>query len=178
MDRFFIISGCSGGGKSTLLAELKRRGYETIEEPGRRIIAEERAGSGLALPWVDLAAFARRAIDMSLRDREQAKAVPGVVFFDRGLIDAAAALQHATGDPVLQRYAKERYNARVFMTPPWPEIHRNDADRRHGFKQATEEYERLLTAFASLGNVIEVLPKTGVAERADIVTARSSGTTA
>ncbi|MGG2475815.1 AAA family ATPase, partial [Rhizobium sp. BR5] len=26
MDRFIILSGCSGGGKSTLLAELARRG--------------------------------------------------------------------------------------------------------------------------------------------------------
>ena len=42
-DRFVIISGCSGGGKSTLLAELARRGYRVVEEPGRRIVAEELA---------------------------------------------------------------------------------------------------------------------------------------
>jgi predicted ATPase len=38
LDRFVVISGCSGGGKSTLLAELARRGYRTVEEPGRRIV--------------------------------------------------------------------------------------------------------------------------------------------
>jgi predicted ATPase len=48
MDRFVAISGCSGGGKSTLLFELKRRGYAVVEEPGRRIIAEELSGSGQA----------------------------------------------------------------------------------------------------------------------------------
>jgi predicted ATPase len=33
MNRFVVISGCSGGGKFTLLAELGRRGYATVEEP-------------------------------------------------------------------------------------------------------------------------------------------------
>lgn len=169
MDRFVIISGCSGGGKSTLLSELKRRGYAVVEEPGRRIIAEELKGSRRALPWVNLAAFAERAVEMSLRDRGRAKNMPGMVFFDRGLIDAAAALEHATGKPTLRTYSTVRYNPRVFMTPPWPEIYGNDADRQHDLQQATEEYERLLVAFSSLGYAIEVLPKIGVVQRADLI---------
>src|SRR3546814_5610629 len=97
-----IISGCSGGGKSTLLREMAHRGYAVVEEPGRRIIAEEREGSGHALPWVNLAAFAERAVELSLEDRARAKDLRGPVFFDRGLIDAAAALEFATGRHVLQ----------------------------------------------------------------------------
>ena len=60
-DRFVVISGCSGGGKSTLLSELGRRGYGTVEEPGRRIVREEMLGEGSALPWTDATAFARRS---------------------------------------------------------------------------------------------------------------------
>ena len=41
MENFVTISGCSGGGKSTLLSELRRRGFATIDEPGRRIVADE-----------------------------------------------------------------------------------------------------------------------------------------
>ena len=123
MDRYVVISGCSGGGKSTLLGELERRGYTVFEEPGRRIIAEERRGSGRALPWVSLSAFAERAIEMSLEDRERAKGVSGMVFFDRGLIDAAATLEYATGKPILKSYSAVCYNPLVFMTPPWP-VHR------------------------------------------------------
>lgn len=176
MDRFVVISGCSGGGKSTLLLELKRRGYAVIDEPGRRIIAEELGGSGRALPWVDLAAFAERAVEMALRDRDRATSLPGVVFFDRGLVDAAAALEHATGKPALKTYSKERYHRRVFMTPAWPEIYTNDAERQHDLQEAIEEYERLLSAFASLGYALEVLPKTGVAQRADFVIERLTST--
>jgi predicted ATPase len=169
MDRFVVISGCSGGGKSSLLAELNRRGYQVIQEPGRRIIAEELKGSGQAMPWVDLAAFAQRAVELSLRDRDRAKTMAGIVFFDRGLIDAAAALEHATGKTILKAYVEARYNSRVFMTPPWPEIYVNDSDRQHGLQEAIAEYERLLVAYASLGYAIEVLPKVGVDQRADII---------
>ncbi|MGO4213890.1 AAA family ATPase, partial [Terriglobus sp. YAF25] len=68
MYRFVILSGCSGGGKSSLLEELARRGYSVVEEPGRRIVREETEQGGLTLPWMDVAAFLRRAIAISLAD--------------------------------------------------------------------------------------------------------------
>ena len=169
MDRFVIISGCSAGGKSALIAELQRRGHSIVDEAGRRIIAEELDVGGSALPWLDLAAFAKRAIAMSLDDLNAAAKFRGFVFFDRGLIDAAAAFEHATGTPVLKNYEEERYNKRVFVTPPWPEIYSNDVDRRHDFQEAVAEYYRLLTAFASLDYDVVVLPKADVADRADFV---------
>ena len=123
MESFVTISGCSSGGKSTLLAELRRRGFATIDEPGRRIVTEELKRGGRALPWVDGVAFARRAIEVSLADRALAEASAGWVFFDRGLIDAAAALEHLTGEPLIESVGLVyRYNKRVFLAPPWPEI--------------------------------------------------------
>jgi predicted ATPase len=170
MNRFVVVSGCSGGGKSTLLEELARRGHATLEEPGRRIVREETARGGTALPWSDIAAFARRAIARALEDREAAARHEGWVFFDRGLIDAAAALEHATGEPALERYGRaHRYNTRVFLTPPWPEIYGADAERRHDFAAALAEYERLLEAYPRLGYEVVVLPKVSVAERAEFV---------
>ena len=101
MQHFVVISGCSGGGKSTLLIELAKRGYAIVDEPGRRIVKEELEGEGAALPWVDGVAFARRAIELAVADRAAASRLRGWVFFDRGLVDAAAALQHMTGEPAL-----------------------------------------------------------------------------
>lgn len=182
MDRFVVVSGCSGGGKSTLVAELALRGYATVPEPGRRIVARESASGGLALPWVDLAAFARAAIAMALADRaalmtEDAPA-PGAdpVFFDRGLIDAAAALEHETGEKVLADLAAaHRYNPLIFMTPPWPAIYTQDPERRHGFQDALAEYERLLAAYPAHGYEVVPVPRTSVAARADFVLERLGG---
>jgi predicted ATPase len=165
-----VISGCSGGGKSTLLAELKRRGHAVVEEPGRRIVREELAGDGAALPWVDPAAFARRAVAMAQADRDAAADLQGWVFFDRGLVDAAAALEHAAGGAVLEPLGRtHRYHHGVFLTPPWPETYVKDSERPHGFEVARAEYERLLEAYAALDYAVSILPKTGVAARADFV---------
>ncbi|MEH0292112.1 AAA family ATPase [Agrobacterium sp. CCNWLW71] len=172
MNRFIILSGCSGGGKSTLLAELARRGFVTVEEPGRRIVIEETRNNGTALPWIDIEAFARRAITMALEDRQKAPA-DGLVFFDRGLIDAATALRHVGGDGFIDTLKNtHRYNPLVFLTPPWPEIYRGDDERRHGFDAAVEEYERLVRDYEALGYDSVVLPKSGIEERADFILAR------
>jgi predicted ATPase len=172
MDRFIVISGCSGGGKSTLLGELARRGYATVEEPGRRIVEKERASGGSALPWIDASAFARRALAMALADRKLAETAAGLVFFDRGLIDAAAALQHLSGDDHLSPLIRaHRYNRRVFLTPPWREIYAQDDARRHGFDAAVAEYDRLLSAFPAAGYQPEVLARAPVSARADAVLA-------
>lgn len=170
-ERFVVISGCSGGGKSTLLAALAGRGFATVEEPGRRIVAQELAGEGLALPWVDMAAFARRAMALALEDRARAGASEGWVFFDRGLVDAAVALGGAKA-AVRDGTEEHRYHRTVFLTPAWREIYVTDPERQHGFDDAVAEYERLERAYTALGYEVVVLPKTGVSERVDFVLER------
>ncbi|MBB4952672.1 putative ATPase [Agrobacterium vitis] len=171
MNRFVILSGCSGGGKSTLLSTLKARGFATIEEPGRRIVAQEQAADGVALPWINMAAFAQRAITMALEDRERAASLPGWVFFDRSLIDAATARHAATGDNAQLNALKyqHRYYTRVFLTPPWPEIYQQDAQRQHDMAAAEEEYQRLLATYPALGYEVIVVPKAPVEERVEFV---------
>jgi predicted ATPase len=168
--RHVILSGCSGGGKSTLLAALAARGFATVAEPGRRIVAEEMQGDGKALPWVDLEAFARRAFAMASEDRRRHEKAARWVFFDRGMIDAAVALQQATGiaaSATLRGTA--RYHRQVFLTPPWPEIYRTDAERPQGLDAGIAEYRRLLIGFDRLGYETIILPKADVGARADFV---------
>ena len=87
-----------------------------------------------------------------------------------GLIDAAAALEHMTGKPVLTALGPaNRYHQRVFLAPPWPEIYETDPERRHGLDVALAEYSRLLETYPSLGYEVLILPKVGVSERADFI---------
>lgn len=168
-SRHVVISGCSGGGKSTLLAALTARGFDTVSEPGRRIVDEELAGTGRALPWVNLAAFAKRTIEVAALDQRLAPE-DRWTFFDRGLVDAASALEFASGEPLhdtLSNYAP--YHRRVFLTPPWPEIYVNDQQRRHDLADAIAEYERLVEAYDWLGYEAVVIPKVAVEERADFI---------
>ena len=171
IDRFVVISGCSGGGKSALLEELRRRGYATVEEPGRRIVKEQLLSGGTALPWIDGVAFAQCCIALALSDRKSARRLQGRwVFFDRGLIDASVALRHLTGEPALSAIRRShRYHRRVFLAPPWPEIYVTDNERRHGLDAGVAEYQHLIDAYPALGYEVTILPKVDVGQRAEFV---------
>lgn len=169
-NRFVVLSGCSGGGKSTLLEELRRCGHGIIEEPGRRIVQMELENGGAALPWNNLEAFARKAIQLATDDLKQAASMPGLVFFDRGLIDAAVALQFIANEPLAQS-RRNRYYGTVFLVPPWQEIYVADGERRHSFAEAEDEFERLYIAYRELQYKVILLPKESTQARAQFVLA-------
>ncbi len=117
-------------------------------------------------------AFARRAIELSLSDHDHARTLPGWVFFDRGLVDAASALEHATGEQVLKQIKSSHcYNRTVFLTPPWREIYVTDPQRQHRFENAVAEYKRLEHVYPMLDYRVVVLPKVSVGSRADFLLA-------
>ncbi|MEO5867522.1 MAG: AAA family ATPase [Sphingomonas sp.] len=158
--RLVVLSGGSGGGKSTLLTALAQRGFGTVPEWGRAMIA---AGSS---PWADPVGFLRRAVAKAQHDREAAIERGGLIFFDRSLVDVASALQYLAHEPVLHALCDAaRYDRRAFLAPPWPEIYVNDEDRRHGFDRALAEYERLARDYPALGYEVVILPKVSVEER-------------
>jgi predicted ATPase len=176
VDRFVILSGCSGGGKSTLLDELGRRGHAVVAEPGRRIVAEQMADGGTALPWLDPVAFLRRVLALAQAEHDAALGAKDWVFFDRGVIDAAVGLHHLTGQPDLATLARRyRYHGRMFLLPPWPEIYIADAERRHRLDAAVAEFDRLAVTYPALGYEADVLPRVSVAARADSVLAALAG---
>ena len=123
-----------------------------------------------ALPWVDGVAFARRAIEMALADRADADRHAGWVFFDRGLIDAAAVLQHRTGELALTELGRRhRYHRCVFSRRPGGRSTCPTRNGAIGFEDAVAEYERLIESYGGLGYDVVMLPKAGVAARADFV---------
>ena len=175
INKFILITGCSGGGKSTLLSALADRGYSTVAEPGRRIVSEELAGHGAALPWVNPRAFAERAVRVAQSDLGKAQHTEGLTFFDRGLIDAALALEHSGGSSASEILGNSRtYSRRIFVVPPWEAIFANDPERRHSFAAAVEEHTRIIQALDRLGYEIYELPRVSVFERVQIVLQNSS----
>jgi predicted ATPase len=165
LPRRIVISGCSGGGKSTLVDALAGRGFPVVLEPGRRIVQ-----SGGPMPWHDPAGFARRAVALALDDWEQSAITSGTVFFDRGLVDAIEALRHVTGtEPPEAVGLGARYDPLVFLAPPWPDLFAPDADRRHDLTTAIAEYERLHAAYPALGYRPVLLPDVSVADRVAFV---------
>lgn len=170
--RFVVLSGCSGGGKSTLLAALSRRGHAVYPEPGRQVVKEQRLIGGDALPWADMGGFVALTVSRSVHFLVTAAASDGRAFFDRGIVDQAAALEHlGLPVPASLRAALERlrYHDTVFMVPPWQDVFRTDAERHHGFESAVAAYETLCRVYRRLGYRPVVVPQATPAERAAFV---------
>jgi predicted ATPase len=160
-DRFVVLSGCSGGGKSTLLTALERRGFIVFEEPGRQIVKEQQFLTGNALPWTDPLQFVELSISRSIHQMARAARVDQRSFLGRGIVDAISFLEHLCL-PVplhLENAVKQlRYHRRVFIAPSWPEIFAADAERRHSFDEAKAQYSSLLRTYERLGYSLVELP--------------------
>jgi len=172
--RAVVITGCSGGGKSTLLAELGGRGHRVFPEPGRQIVREQDWIGGDALPWTAPVKFAELVLSRALHQRISAAAAKGLAFFDRSVVEPLSGLTRMglrVPDHFQRAAERCRYDETVFVAPPWPEIYRQDAERRHGLEEALAEYEPLLATYRGLGYRLVELPKVTVAERADFVLA-------
>ncbi|MEL6610039.1 MAG: AAA family ATPase [Pseudomonadota bacterium] len=166
MPRRILITGCSGAGKSTLCAALSERGHSVVPEPGLRIVHAEKTTGGAALPWLDMEAFLWRALKMSRDDIESARAVAGVVFHDRGLLDAAVGLRDHIGVPFRETLNDGfPYAQPVILAPPWHACFAQTEDRQHSFEDATREYRSILAALRELRCEVIELPFVDVATR-------------
>jgi predicted ATPase len=172
-----VVSGCSGGGKSTLLDELGRRGFQVQPEPGRQIVKEQSLIGGAGLPWEDTAQFVELCASRSMYFYNSVRLSTGTraAVFDRSLVDGVAGLERsslAVPDHLRMALQKYRYAERVFLTPPWQELFVADAERQHSFADAVAEYEHLLIQYPAYGYEVVVLPKIGVQARADFFEAQ------
>jgi predicted ATPase len=173
-DRFFVLTGGPGSGKTTLNEALKARGFATTEEAGRGVIRQEMESGGDGLPWIDRERFAGLMFDWELRSYRDAERQDGPVIFDRGLPDTIGYLR-LEGLEVPAWMEEEawrlRYNARVFIAPPWKEIYGSDEERRQSWEVAVRTYEVMVETYTGLGYELTELPRATVEQRADFVAA-------
>ncbi|WP_243699125.1 AAA family ATPase [Pseudomonas sediminis] len=122
-----------------MLAALAQKGQNVVEEAGREIIRDQQAIAGLGLPWHDPRLFAELMLAWELRAHRQALTRKGPVFFDRSLVDIIGYLRLndlPVGEHLLQAVRQLRYQRQVFLLPHWPQIYRNDHERRQDAAEA------------------------------------------
>ncbi|TDN57342.1 AAA family ATPase [Halothiobacillus neapolitanus] len=169
--RFHVITGASGGGKSTLVAALKDLGYSTVPEAALAIMREQLECNGKILPSVDRTAFMEAVLARSIRDYETAQSLNGPVFFDRGIPEWVRYLG-ASAEPSAVAATSLRYASTIFVAEPWPDIYVCDHYRQHGFERAARSYETTISAYIGAGYKTCVLPKASVQERVEFIRAK------
>ena len=107
-------------------------------------------------------------LSWEIRSYHQAAREPGVVFFDRGVPDVVGSyllLGRPVPGHVMRAAETFRYHQRVLIAPPWPEIYRNDQERRQDHDEAVRTYDAMVAAYTRLGYELVSLPRTGVPAR-------------
>lgn len=169
-NNFFVLTGGPGGGKTSLLQALKERGINFIPETARAII-QNRLRAGLP-PRPAPREFALEIFERDWENYAGNISVTDPLFFDRSFLDSAAMIHEAD----LEMYAairevvdRNRFNNKVFITPPWEAIYQADSERDQTWEEAVHVYQRLYTWYEDQGYDLVVLPKGSIEQRVEFV---------
>ncbi|GAA3086665.1 AAA family ATPase [Streptosporangium carneum] len=177
-ERFVVITGGPGAGKSTLIEALGRHGFACVPEAGRAIIRDQTAIGGRALHQADSLLFAEIILAWEMRSYRHAAGQTGTVFFDRGIPDVVG-YHLLLGRPVPPHVSAAarlfRYHPRVFVAPPWQQIYAHDRERTQDFAEAVRTHDAMVDAYTRHGYELITLPRDGVDSRVAFVRAQSPG---
>ncbi|MDX1437623.1 MAG: AAA family ATPase [Anaerolineales bacterium] len=165
----FVLTGGPGGGKTSLLEALARRGYRGVPDTAREIIKARKAVGQSPRP--DPKVFARMVFDADVQNY-MTSSDTALTFFDRGVVDSLGMLYESCAMPVLEieEYLR-RYpcNPTVFLLPSWEEIYLNDGERDQTFAEAVQVFERVISWYGRCGYEPLEVPFGPVSERLDFV---------
>lgn len=174
---FYVFTGGSSSGKSSIIDGLREAGHICVPEAGRIVVREENASGGDGQPWVNLERFADLIFEKALEAFESHEALSTPVFFDRSFIEAlscAKGLERETPQRHIDIARSHRFNPKVFVTPPWQEIFTNDAERKTTFEAAVVDYEVNTATYRECGYELIEVPRLSVEERVAFVLERVS----
>ena len=170
---FFVFTGGGGSGKTTLLRHLAAMGECVVEENIRAVIREQAAAGGRGVPWIDPALCSELTTARDIADFDRLDAEIRRVFFDRGLMDMVGANGVPPSPALTEAVRTRRYNARVFVFPPWEAIYATDSERHEPFSRMAAVHASILETLPALGYAPVVVPTGRVEDRAAFVLERA-----
>lgn len=170
---FFVFTGGGGTGKSTLIEHLRAQGERVVDENIRAVIREQVAAGGRAVPWIDPKACCDLTTARDIADFDRLASETARVFFDRGLMDMYGTNGVPPSPELVEAIRTRRYNARVFVFPPWREIYATDGERRDDWSKMEAVFDQILRTLPELGYEPVVVPKASLEARAAFVLTQS-----
>lgn len=171
-NNFFIITGGPGAGKTTLINELKKLGYNCIPDMAREVIKEElQKKNSDILPWKNKAKFQERVLYRQLESYKEVDPKK-ITFFDGAPLDLIAYIQRAGLEvsPELQVEAeKATFNNKVFILPPWREIYHTDTERKQSYQESVDVYNAIYKTYKNYGYELIEVPKTNLQDRVKFI---------
>jgi predicted ATPase len=175
-NKLIVISGCSGGGKSTLINELSKMGYVVVHEAATEILNQQLKENGQTTPWQNPAGFCKLLIEKSVEDFHRAKAMTDVydntIFFDRSYLEGIRYYKKLNTID-LNKYDffinDLRYFDTVYLTPPWEEIYCQNETRKYSFIKSVDDFKKVVSFYPKCGYQTTELPKVNARARAQFI---------
>jgi len=172
MTKRFVITGGPGTGKTSLINQLKSKGYHCFEEISRQITLAARKEGVEQLFLDNPLLFSEQLLDGRTQQFEKAaKLDRSVVFLDRGIPDVLAYMDYigdSYPDHFRERCHEHRYDA-VFILEPWLEIYERDSERYETFEEATRIHQHLVKTYVDFNYPLIKIPKDSLENRVNLL---------
>jgi predicted ATPase len=142
-----------------------------FREPTRRVLEEQLAIDGPALPAKNPQLFVQAMLDLSQQSLKETEATTDHVFFDRGIPDVAAYAIRFGVDPTasFQAAEKAKYNRTAFLLPPWREIFVQDEFRGMSFEEYSKFHALICSTYTEAGYSMVEVPLVPVEQRVSFI---------
>lgn len=172
MQKKIVLIGGPGTGKSTVLQELKKRNYHCMPEVSREVTAKAQKRGIQQLFLKEPLLFSKLLLEGREKQYlEASKSKSDWVFFDRGLPDIHAYMDHTNDEyPTyfLKKSLQYKYDY-VFLFKPWKDIYVSDQERYESFKESVAINDHLIKTYKSLGYSMTDVPFGSADQRADFM---------
>ena len=171
MNQRYVITGAPGTGKTSIINELKNRGFNCVDENAREIISDEKIKDQGIENYKNQVNFERKIVNLRIQ-KYLSTSKEHIFFFDRSAIDSIAYLDLKKLKftiEILNNIRKCIFNRTVFYTPIWEDIYIKDNERIESVKQAMKIEKFLIKTYESENYRLVKVPKLPIKERADFI---------
>ncbi len=167
-----VITGGPGTGKSSIINELKKRGYICFEEISRQVTLDARKNGVDQLFLTQPLLFSELLLEGRKKQYlETANYPKSTVFLDRGLPDVLAYMDYFNSEypeSFVETCRNHPYDV-VFILAPWQEIFTSDSVRYETFEQAELIHNHLLNTYQKFNYNLLDVPFESIKKRADFI---------
>lgn len=171
MKRILLI-GSPGSGKTTILSELRKRGYTCLKEISREITLEAQKRGIKQLFLTNPDEFNQKILSGRITQFNTCSDLDdNFIFIDRGLPDIIAYNEYInieSSQETITASEKFIYDF-VFMFPAWKKIFKNDNERYESFDEALKIQDNLKKTYLKFGYEICEVPIGEVNDRANYI---------
>jgi len=172
MQQKIVLIGGPGTGKTSVLNELIKRGYQCKVEVSREVTLQAQKEGIDQLFLTKPLLFSEKLLEGREKQfLEAEKSEEKIVFFDRGIPDVHAYMDYFnTNYPssFLEKSHHYKYD-KIFLFTPWKKIYTSDNERYETFEEAVKIDKFLQKAYKELGYNLIKVPFGIVKSRTDFI---------